>query len=185
MHRMTPEYMGGFVTSAGPECICSWAVPIPVISKTILVEIARNDSDIVLPVNDVVSRMAIGEADYGDVWTDVDLKVEFEPERCTVCRSCLAAEACPMRAISNEAGRVRRDEDLCFYCGMCVNACPSGVFCGRLGVVRLRTAAESVRSIPVVLRQSDRLRAVKLAEELKRRILDGTFRMSEPVGPVG
>ena len=40
-------------------------------------------------------------------------------------------------------------------------------------------------SIPVVLRQSDRLRAAKLAEELKKRILDGTFSMSEPVGLVG
>ena len=185
MHQMTPEYMGGFVTSAGPECICSWAVPIPVISKTIFEEIARTDSDIVLPVNDVVSRTAIGEADYGDVWTDVDLEVEFEPERCTVCRSCLAAEACPMRAISNEFGRVRRDEDVCFHCGMCVNVCPGGVFLGHLGAVRLRTAAGSVSSIPVVLRQSDRLRAAKLAEELKRRILDGTFKMSEPVGRIG
>ncbi len=47
MHKMVPELMGGFVTSAGPECICSWAVAIPVISKTILEEIARPDRGIV------------------------------------------------------------------------------------------------------------------------------------------
>ena len=56
MHKMLPEYMGGFVTSAGPECICSWAVPIPVTSKTILHEIARQDKDITLPVMDVNTR---------------------------------------------------------------------------------------------------------------------------------
>jgi putative methanogenesis marker 16 metalloprotein len=184
MHQMTPEYLGGFVTSAGPECICSWAVPIPVISKTILAEIARPDREIVLPVNDVVSRTAIGNADYGDVWTDSDLAIEFEPERCTSCRSCLAREACPMQAIGFEVGRVWRREDLCFHCGMCVNSCPSGVFCGRLGAVRLRDAAGEIKSIPVVLRQSDRLRAEKLTGELKRQILDGTFKITEPVGRI-
>ena len=83
MHKMVAEQMGGFVTSAGPECICSWALPIPVISKTILAEIARPDADIALPVNDINTRAVIGQADYGDVWTDVDLEVEFEPERCS------------------------------------------------------------------------------------------------------
>jgi putative methanogenesis marker 16 metalloprotein len=36
MHQMNPEYMDGFVTSAGPECIGSWAVPIPVLNESIL-----------------------------------------------------------------------------------------------------------------------------------------------------
>ncbi|MDD1751592.1 MAG: methanogenesis marker 16 metalloprotein, partial [Methanotrichaceae archaeon] len=36
MHEMKSEYMGGFVTSAGPECIGSWAVPIPVLNEFIL-----------------------------------------------------------------------------------------------------------------------------------------------------
>jgi putative methanogenesis marker 16 metalloprotein len=185
MHQMVPELMGGFVTSAGPECICTWAVAIPVISKTILEEIARPDRGIALPVNDVNSRTAIGQADYGDVWTDVNLEVEFEPQNCSVCTLCLVEKACPMRAVKSDAGSVLRNETLCFHCGQCVSVCPSGVFRCRLGAIRLKTAAGGVKSIPVVLRQSDRLRAMRLAEDLKSRILNGSFRMAEPVEPIG
>lgn len=182
MHQMDAEQMGGFVTSAGPECICSWAVPIPVISKTILAEIARLDRGIPMPVNDVKSRTVIGQADYGDVWTDVDLVVEFEPQRCSGCSPCLVAEACPMRAVTrDDAGRVRRSEALCFHCGLCATVCPSAVFSCRLGAIRLRTATGIARTVPVVLRQSDRMRAVLLAEKLKERILNGTFKMAKPV----
>lgn len=183
MHKMDPQLMGGFATSAGPECICSWAVPIPVISKTILKEIARQDRDIALPVNDVNTRTAIGQADYGDVWTDVDLEVELEPENCTGCTPCLVEEACPMQAVKSESekGKVHRDEALCFHCGLCATVCPSSVFQCRLGSIRLKTSEGSIKSIPVVLRQSDRLRAMRLAEELKRRIVEGSFKMAEPV----
>jgi putative methanogenesis marker 16 metalloprotein len=182
MHQMDAEQMGGFVTSAGPECICSWAVPIPVISKTILAEIARPDRGIPMPVNDVKSRTVIGQADYGDVWTNVDLEVEFADEKCSSCSPCRAAEACPMRAVTrDDAGRVRRSEALCFHCGLCATVCPSGVFSCRLGAIRLRTATGIARTVPVVLRQSDRLRAVLLAKELKERILNGTFKMAKPV----
>jgi len=184
MHQMIPEWMGGFITSAGPECICSWAVAIPVISQSILAELARPDRDIPLPVNDVSSRTTIGIADYGDVWTDVDLDVDFKPESCVSCASCSVEEACPMQAVSQEAGFVVRDGSLCFHCGLCVSLCPGGVFRSRLGAVKLKMPSGVVRRIPVTLRQSDRLRAVRLAGDLKRRILDGSFKMSEPVGRI-
>ena len=58
---------------------------------------------------------------------------------------------------------------------------PLAAFSCRMGAIRLKTPAGSVKSIPVVLRQSDRLRAIKLAEDLKRRIMDGSFKMTEPV----
>jgi putative methanogenesis marker 16 metalloprotein len=185
MHRMDAELMGGFVTSAGPECICSLALPVAVISERILAEIARPDRGIALPINDVNSRTAIGEADYGDVWTDVDLEVTFEPENCSSCSPCRAAEECPMRAIESNAGRVLRCEALCFHCGMCATVCPSGVFSCRLGAIRLKSAAGVPRTVPVVLRQSDRLRAIGMAEELKERIMNGTFRMNETPERIG
>jgi len=185
MHEMVPELMGGFVTSAGPECICSWAVAIPVISKTILAEIARPDRDIALPVNDVCSRTVIGQADYGDIWTDVDLGVEFELENCSGCNPCLVEEACPMRAVKSEGSKICRDEALCFHCGLCASVCPSAVFSCCLGAIRLKRDGAAVRSIPVVLRQSDRLRAIRMAEDLKSRIINGSFHMAEPVERIG
>jgi putative methanogenesis marker 16 metalloprotein len=187
MHHMTAEYMGGFVTGLGPECICSLAVPIPVTSSTILEEIARRDREIALPVNDINTRTVIGQANYGDVWEDVDLVVEFDPQRCRGCKKCLVEMACPMRAVryDQEARVAIRDGSLCFHCGLCVTECPNGAFRCRLGALRMKTSSGSVRSVPVVLRQSDRLRAVKLSGELKRRILDGSFRMAPPIERIG
>ena len=187
MHHMTAEYMGGFVTGLGPECICSLAVPVPVISSTILEEIARRDREIALPVNDINTRTVIGQANYGDVWEDVDLEVEFDPQRCRGCKKCLVERACPMRAVryDQEARVAIRDGSLCFHCGLCVTECPNGAFRCRLGALRMKTSSGSVRSVPVVLRQSDRLRAVKLSEELKDRILDGSFRMAPPIERIG
>ena len=184
MHKMNPELMGGFVTSAGPECICSWAMAIPVVSQKILAEIARPDEDIPLPVSDVSSRSAIGVADYGDVWTGVDLDVMFEPDCCISCSSCRAEESCPMQAITHESGRVERDEPLCFRCGLCVSLCPGGAFRSRLGAVELLAASGDFKRIPVTLRQSDRLTAIKLAGDLKKRILDGSFKIVEPIGRI-
>jgi len=187
MHHMTAEYMGGFVTGLGPECICSLAVPVPVISSTILEEIARRDREIALPVNDINTRTVIGQANYGDVWEDVDLEVEFDPQRCRGCKKCLVERACPMRAVryDQEARVAIRDGSLCFHCGLCVTECPNGAFRCRLGALRMKTSSGSVRSVPVVLRQSDRLRAGKLSVELKRRILEGSFRMAPPIERIG
>lgn len=183
MHQMSPEYMGGFATSAGPECICSWGMAVPVISETILAEIARLDRDIALPVNDINTRRVIGQANYGDVWTGVDLEVEFDPERCRGCTRCRVEEACPMKAVrfEHEGNRALRDGSMCFHCGLCVSECPNGAFRCRMGAIRMESASGKVRTVPVVLRQSDKLRALKLAEDLKRRILEGSFRMAEPV----
>ena len=183
MHQMSAEYMGGFATSAGPECICSWAVPIPVTSDTILSAIARLDRSIALPVNDINTRMVIGQANYGDVWQGVDLAVEFNPERCQGCKQCRVEKACPMKAVRFDDRGISalRDEALCFHCGLCVSECPNGAFQCRMGAIRLKTVSGKIRSIPVVLRQSDKLRALVLAEDLKRRILDGSFRMALPI----
>ena len=183
MHQMSPEYMGGFATSAGPECICSWGVAVPIISDTILAEIARLDRDIALPVTDINTRTVIGQANYGDVWQEVDLRVEFDPERCRGCTRCQVEMACPMKAVrfDDRGTSALRDESLCFHCGLCVSECPNGAFRCRMGAIRMESASGKIRTVPVVLRQSDKLRALRLAEELKRRILEGSFRMAPPV----
>jgi putative methanogenesis marker 16 metalloprotein len=178
MHQMKPEYMGGFNTSAGPECICSWAVPIPVTTNTILREIARLDRDISLPIMDVVTRMPLGCADYGDVWEGVDIEVEFDPEKCMGCERCRVEEICPMKAIVFDE-YARREESRCFHCGLCVGECPVGAFKCNLGRISV-----CGKTVPVVLRQSDRLRAQRLADDLKRRVLEGSFRIAKPASRI-
>jgi putative methanogenesis marker 16 metalloprotein len=176
MHQMRPEYMGGFITSAGPECIGSWAVPIPVLNESLLENILLQDRDIALTIMDVNVRQKIGKTTYEDVWGSTDLEIEFDPGRCASCKKCTAEPKCPMRAITIVGDRVERNKGKCFNCGLCVSQCTGGAFRGNLGAIRL-----GGRRIPIQLRQSDRARAVKLAAELKQQILDGSFRMTEMV----
>ncbi len=176
MHQMDPQYMGGFVTSAGPECVGSWAVPIPVLNQSILNSILQQDRDIPLTIMDVNVRQRVSKTTYGDVWDSVDLEVKFDPERCRGCALCTAEPKCPMRAIVVEDGRILRDRGLCFNCGLCVSQCSGGAFQARLGAIRLGD-----RSIPIQLRQSDRARAIELAGRLKEEILNGSFRLTEMV----
>jgi ferredoxin len=74
-----------------------------------------------------------------------------------------------------------RDDSLCFHCGLCVSQCPSRAFQCNLGSIQLKTTKGYTKNIPVVLRQSDKLRALIYAEELKRKILEGSFKMVQPV----
>jgi putative methanogenesis marker 16 metalloprotein len=176
MHEMSPECMGGFITSAGPECIGSWAVPIPVLNESILQNILLQDRDIALTIMDVNIRQKIGKTTYEDVWSSADLEIEFDPGKCSSCKRCTAEPKCPMRAITVEGDQVMRDKGKCFNCGLCVSQCSGGAFQGNLGAINL-----AGKRIPIQLRQSDRARAVKLARRLKQQILDGSFRMTEMV----
>lgn len=176
MAKMDPEYMGGFVTSSGPECISSWAVPIPITSEAILESVSASDGSIPLPVMNVVSRREIGQASYGDVWEEVDLEVRFDPEACKRCTQCIPEAICPMGAIGFRDWKPTLDRKKCFNCGLCSTSCVGEVFRAHLGSLRF-----SGREVPIVVRQSDRLRAERLAEDLKRRILDRGFRMTEMV----
>ncbi|HOO54882.1 MAG TPA: methanogenesis marker 16 metalloprotein [Methanothrix sp.] len=176
MHKMDPEYMGGFVTSCGPECVSSWAVPIPVTSERIFESVAAPDRSIPLPVMDVVDRKEIGKATYGDVWEDADLEVEFDPEACKRCTQCVPESICPTGAIGFRDWRPTLDRKRCFNCGLCTTTCVGEVFRAHLGSLRF-----AGREVPIVVRQSDRLRAERLAGELKRRVLDGSFKMTEMV----
>ncbi|MGB9901558.1 methanogenesis marker 16 metalloprotein [Methanothrix sp.] len=170
MHQMMPEFMGGFVTSAGPECITSWGVPVPVLSRHVLDAAVLPERSIPMPVMDIRTRSTLWTADYAQVWQDVDLAVHVRPDSCRDCRDCIAERRCPMGAIERP---VRINRSLCFNCGLCSVLCPD-VFRARLGSIRSPDGLD----IPVTLRQSDRLRAARLAEMLKKRILDGSFRIS-------
>lgn len=180
MHDMTPEYMGGFKTSAGPEIINTWAVPIPILHEGMLENILKLDKEIPLKLVDLAGRIPLCEISYGDVWDNVDLNVKYEPGKCLNCRDCRVIEACPMGAVSQgETGAVHSLE-FCFNCGLCISRCRGEAFNANLGSVRCTTGG-CLRNIKVTLRQSDRARAILAAKELKEKILTGRFRLTEPV----
>lgn len=180
LHDMIPEYMGGFATSAGPEIINTWAVPIPILHEGMLKNILKLDKEIPLKLVDLAGRIPLCEITYGDVWNNADLSVKYEPGKCINCMDCRVLEACPMDAVSKGENEAVRSPDLCFNCGLCISRCRGKAFSASLGSVKCTTGG-CLRDIKVTLRQSDRARAVKAAEELKEKVLTGIFRLNEPV----
>jgi putative methanogenesis marker 16 metalloprotein len=172
MHGMLPEYLGGFRTAAGPEIWTSWAVPIPIVNEQVLARVKKLDEEIPLDVLDVHTRLPVGEITYADVWRDST--VRFERSSCLQCDQCEVANLCPTGAFDALTKEI--DVDVCCNCGACVQLCTGEAFRCNLGVVTV-----AGKEIPITLRQSDRKRAVKLAELLKQKIMDGTFTLTEPV----
>lgn len=171
MKGMKPEFMGGFVTSGGPECITSIAVPIPVLDEEVLEKLKVLDENVKLPVMDVHTRTQIAETSYYSVWHGVDLEVRFNMEKCEECLrgECEAEKYCPTQAFS----RGRIDKSRCFNCCTCLYVCPEQEFkgCGSILV--------NGEKVPIVLRQSNRSRANTLSRMLKRMIEKGEFLLAE------
>ncbi len=181
MRSMVPEYMGGFITSAGPEIINTWAVPIPVLSQNLLDSIIKLNSELKLDIVDVNGRVTLCETTYGDVWDGTDTTVTYDPDRCIKCCVCEVERTCPTGAVKcSEAIVAVHDASSCFNCGLCVSICDGHAFNADLGTLHYNDG-KTEKDIPVVVRQSDRARALKAAEELKRKILLGEFRITEPV----
>lgn len=179
MKGMSPSYLGGFLTSAGPECIASFALPIPVLDEEVMAGLGRRDRDLSLPVADITDRRVVGTASYGEAWEGRDLQIEVRPDRCKGCRECAVESACPTRAMRRENGPVL-DRERCFNCGTCVKLCPGGAFVGDLGSVDIITEGDS-RRVPVVCRQSNRWGALRAAEDLKARIQRSEFLLTSKV----
>lgn len=176
MHGMQREYLGGFRTSAGPEIWTSWAVPIPIINEQVLAAAKKLDEEIPIEVVDVHTRSPVGgKLTYADLWREV--AVQFDRSACLDCETCQVATLCPTGAFDTQLKEV--DRDRCFHCGTCLQVCAGSAFHGDTSVVTL-----GGRAVPVTLRQSDRTRAVKLAELLRQKIMAGEFTLAEPVSPL-
>jgi len=81
---------------------------------------------------------------------------------------------CPTRAFNRKLKAV--NPVYCTHCGACIHVCVGGAFSGRLGYIVVEG-----RRIPVVTRFSSRAKAEKLAELLKKRLLEGEFQLAPPV----
>jgi putative methanogenesis marker 16 metalloprotein len=174
---MKPEYMGAFETSYGLENICSIAVPIPILDEQVFKNIIKSDHQVPLTILNVVGRNKMGQISYGDVW-DNNFFVNFNPNVCRSCKQCRIIDKCPTQAFMIEEGKiVSIDRTRCFNCGTCVYFCPENAFECDLKVVNFEG-----KEIPIVLRQSDRYNAIKLASYLKKLILNTEFELKEPTG---
>ncbi len=171
MAGMEPRYMGGFKTSAGPECITSLGVAIPVIDDRQIAALRILDEEIPLPVADINTRTVLGEGTYADVWQRPDREVTYHPEWCEECSACAAAAVCPAGAFTRETGI---DRDRCLACTACLGACPNDALEAGEGSLRVRG-----RKVPITLRQSGRTLAEDLCRDLKEMVVDGRFTFTD------
>jgi putative methanogenesis marker 16 metalloprotein len=171
---MKPKYMGGFVTSNGPEVICSIAAAIPIINERVFNHLKMLDQNVPLNICDIVGRKVLETQDYGQVWKENNFVVNVTPfykkKICSKCEHnhhCPVEKMCPTNAFTMDKGI---DESKCFNCGTCIRICSQKAFFGDLGEL-----AYTSKKVPVKLRQSDRNGAIQLMDELKDLILKGKY----------
>ena len=164
--EMDPYYLGGFKTSQGGEVYDTVAIPIPVLTEEIYNNLMITDDMIDLPVADIRGRhLPLASTDYDKMWTGHDLRPKYDDGKCSSCDSCIVEEVCPTNAFTAK----RLDLAYCFGCGMCAAYCRHDAFDMNTGSVDLNINDENV-NVPIILRQSDRLRANKLSLKLKQMI---------------
>ena len=93
------------------------------------------------------------------------MRPQYNGDACSNCDECEAERLCPTNAFSNK----KLDLSRCFGCGMCANFCSHNAFDMDTGSVDLEIDERNV-NIPIICRQSDRLRANKLSLKLKKMI---------------
>lgn len=163
---MNPYLMGGFSYPDGAECLTSIATAIPVEDEKTIIDLSILNEDISLGIADTATRTPFDITNYADAWSgDMRIKVNLEKE-CANCTTC-ASELCPMHAITPE----KTITPQCMGCFTCVSVCPAGIFSAETGKLRSKNNGE----IPIILRQSDRVRGEYAAQILKEKIQSGKW----------
>lgn len=173
MFQMDPYFIGGFKTGQGGEVYDTVAIPIPVLNEEIYNNLLITDDMIDIPVSDIKGRhLPLTKTDYQKLWAEYDLRPKYDGSRCSNCDSCIVEGICPTNAFANE----RLNLTYCFGCGMCANYCRNDAFDMNTGNIDLTVNGMDV-NIPIICRQSDRLRGNKLSLKLKRMIENQEFRI--------
>lgn len=171
--QMDPYFIGGFKTGQGGEVYDTVAIPIPVLNEEIYNNLLVTDDMVDIPVSDIQGRhLPLTQTNYEKLWGEYSLRPQFDRTNCSKCDSCIVEEICPTNAFANE----RLDLAHCFGCGMCANYCRHNAFDMDTGSVEL-TINDSDVDIPIICRQSDRLRANKLSLKLKKMIQNQEFKL--------
>ena len=164
--QMDPYYLGGYKTGQGGEVYDTVAIPIPVLNEEIYNNLLITDENIKLPLAEIKGRhLPLGETNYKEMWEGYDLRPQYDKSKCSKCDSCTIEEICPTKAFANE----RLDLTRCFGCGLCAHFCKNDAFDMNTGDVDLEINDRLV-NVPIICRQSDRLRGNKLSNQLKKLI---------------
>jgi len=171
--KMDSYYLGGFKTGQGGEVYDTVAIPIPVLNEDVYNNLLITDNEIGIPVADIKGRhLPLDETDYGQLWQNYDLRPQYDRSKCLTCDKCLVEEICPTNAFKKDSLNLT----YCFGCGMCANYCRHDAFMMNTGSVDLNIGEKKV-NIPIICRQSDRLRANKLSLKLKKMIENSEFNL--------
>ena len=171
--KMDSYYIGGFKTGQGGEVYDTVAIPIPVLNEEIYNNLLITDEDIEIPVADIKGRhLPLTTTDYSKLWAENDLRPKYDRIKCKTCEDCLVEEICPTNAFKKDNLNI----SYCFGCGMCANYCRHEAFEMETGNVDL-TINDNQVNIPIICRQSDRLRGNKLALKLKQMIQKNEFNL--------
>lgn len=171
LKEMESSYIGGFKTSEGGEVYDTIAIPIPVLNEDIYNNLLVQNREIPLPLSDIKGRhLPLATIDYDEVWGDYDLRPRYNSSLCGNCSGCEIESICPTNAFRNN----RLDLSRCFGCGLCAHHCRNHAIEMNTGSVNVEIDNE-VHDIPIVCRQSDRLRASKLSLKLKKMIENQEF----------
>ena len=171
--QMDPYYIGGYKTGQGGEVYDTVAIPIPVINEEVYNNLLITDEDVKLPVAEIKGRhLPLGETDYEKLWKDYDLRPQYNRSKCLNCDECTIEGICPTNAFKNQ----NLNQTLCFGCGLCAHYCKHDAFDMNTGDVDLDIKGENV-NVPIICRQSDRLRGNKLSLKLKKLIESNEFKL--------
>ncbi len=171
--KMDPYYIGGFKTGQGGEIYDTVAIPIPVLNEEIYSNLLITDEMVDIPVADIKGRhLPLDETNYAQLWGEYDLRPQYIRDKCSKCDNCIVEEICPTNAFKSE----RLNLAYCYGCGMCANYCSNDAFDMNTGSVDLNINGNDV-NIPIICRQSDRLRGNKLSLKLKKMIESKEFRL--------
>lgn len=171
--QMDSYYIGGFKTGQGGEIYDTVAIPIPVLTEEIYNNLLVTDDMVDIPVADIKGRhLPLDETNYAELWADYDLRPKYDRSRCSKCDDCLVEGICPTNAFKDE----RLNLAYCFGCGMCASYCRHDAFEMDTGNVDLTINGNAV-NVPIICRQSDRLRANKLSLTLKKMIENKEFKL--------
>ncbi len=171
--KMDPYYIGGFKTGQGGEIYDTVAIPIPVLNEEIYNNLLITDDKIDLPVADIKGRhLPLDNTNYDEMWNGYDLRPQYDRNRCSNCDNCIVEEVCPTNSFSEKKLNIAH----CYGCGMCANHCPNDAFDMNTGDVDLKINGVNV-NVPIICRQSDRLRGNKLSLKLKKMIENKEFEL--------